>query len=72
MKDRNKTTHYVTYSKSLQLERHCDLFRIIALPNTVPGSNITIKEIIGNYEFSLIARNLFDARGLQNHGVDEK
>lgn len=72
MKDRNKTTHYVTYSKLHQLERHCDLFRIIALPNTAPGSNITIKEIIGNYEFSLIARNLFDARGLQNHGVDEK
>ena len=72
MKDRNTTAHCVTHDKLHQLARHCDLFRIIAVPNTVPGSNITIKEIIGNYGCSLIARNLFDARGLQNHGVDGK
>ena len=72
MKDRNTTAHCVTYGKLHQLERHCDLSRTIAVPNTVPGTNITIKEIIGNYKCSLIARDLFDARGLQNHGVDGK
>ena len=44
----------------------------MAILNTVPGSNINIKEIIGTYECSSLARSLFDASGLPNHCGDEK
>ena len=64
--------HYVTDGKLHQLERHCDLFRTIAVLNTVPDSNINIKEIIGNYECSSSARSLFDSSGLPNPGFDGK
>ena len=72
MKNSNTKAHYVTDGKSHQLERHCDLFRKIAVLNTVPGSNIKIKKIIGNYECSSLARSLFDATGLPNYGGDGK
>ena len=52
-------------------ERHCDLFRTIAVLNTVPGSNISIKEIIGNYACCSLARSLFDANGLPNTVVTQ-
>ena len=54
--------HYVTDGKLHQPERHCGLFRTITVLNTVPGSNIKMKDIIGNYECSSLARNVFDAR----------
>ena len=72
MKNSNTKAHSVTDGKSHQLERHCDLFRKIAVLNTVPGSNINIKKIIGNYECSSLARSLFDATGLPNYGGDGK
>ena len=72
MKNSNTKTHYVTDRKLHQLKRHCDLFRTIAVLNTVPGSNINIKEVIGNYECSSLARNLFDASGLPNHSGERK
>ena len=56
----------------LQLERHCDLLRTIAVLNTVPVSNINIKEIIGNYECSSLAKSLFHASGLLNDGGNGK
>ena len=72
MKNSNTKAHYVTDSKLHRLERHCDLFRAIVVLNTAPGSNINIKEIISNYECSSLARSLFDASGLPNHGGDGK
>ena len=71
MKSSNTKAHYVTDGKLHQLERQL-LFRTIALVNTVPGSNINITEMIGNYECSSLARSLFDANGLPNHGGDGK
>ena len=49
MKNSNTNDHYVTDSKLHQLDRHCDLLRTIVVLDTVPGSNINIKEIIENY-----------------------
>ena len=72
MKNRNTKAHYVTDGKLQQLERHCDLFRTIAVLNTVPGSNINIKEIIENYECSSLTRSLFDVSDSPNHGGDRK
>ena len=72
MKNSKTKAHYVTDGKLDQLERYCDLFRTIAVLNTIPGNNINIKEIIGNYECSSLARTLFDASGLRNHGGDGK
>ena len=68
MKNSNTKAHYLTDGKWHQLERHCWFFRTIAVLNTAPGSNINIKEIIGNYECSSLARRLFDASSLPNHG----
>ena len=48
------------------------MFRTIAALDIVPGSNINIEQIIGNYECSALARSLFDASGLPNHGGDRK
>ena len=72
MKNSNTKAHYLTDGKWHQLERHCWFFRTIAVLNTAPGSNINIKEIIGNYECSSLARRLFDASSLPNHGGDRK
>ena len=56
--------------KSLhQLERHCDLFGTIAILNTIPDSNINIKELIGNYECSSLDRSLSDTSDLTYHGA---
>ena len=63
MKNKNAQAHYVAKGKLHQLERHCD-FGTIVVCNTIPGSNINIKEIIGNYECSSLAGSLFDASGL--------
>ena len=71
MKNKNAKAHYVAKGKFHQLERHCD-FRTIVVRNTIPGSNINIKGIIGNYECSSLAGSLFDASGLPNHDVDGK
>ena len=46
------------------------MFRIKTVLDTVSGSDINIKEVIGNYECSSLARKLFETSGLQNHGVD--
>ena len=67
MKNSNTKAHYVTDGKLHWLEGHCDLFRTIAVLNTVSDSNINIKEIIGNYECFSLARSFFDASGLSNH-----
>ena len=64
--------HYATDCYLYQLERHCDLFRTSTVLNAVPGSNINIKEIIGNYACSSLARSLSDASGLQSPGGDGK
>ena len=48
------------------------MFRTVAILNTVPGSNINIKEIIGIYEYYSLARSLFDVSGLPNYCDDEK
>ena len=53
MRNSNTKTHYINDSKLHQLDRHCDLFGTIAVLNTIPGSNINIKEITDNYECSL-------------------
>ena len=63
MKNSNTKAHYVTYGKLHQLKRHCDLFRAIAVLNTISGNNVDIKGIISNYECSSLARSLFDAGG---------
>ena len=52
MKNRKIKAHFVTDSKSHQLQRHCDLLRTIVVLNIIPGSNINIKEIIENCECS--------------------
>lgn len=44
------------------------MFRIIAILNTIPGSNISIKKVIGNIKYFLLSRSLFDDSGLPNHG----
>ena len=44
------------------------MFRIIAILNTIPGSNISIKKVVGNIKYFLLSRSLFDASGLPNHG----
>ena len=72
MKNGNTKAYYITDGKLHQRERHCDLFRKIAVLNTVAGSNINIKKIVGNYECSSLARSLFDTTGLPNHGGDGK
>ena len=72
IKNSNTNAHYVTDGKLHQLERHCDLFRTIAVLNTNPGSNKNIKEITGNYECSSLARSLFGATGLPNHDGNTK
>ena len=43
------------------------MFRIIAILNAIPGSNISIKKVIGNIKYFLSSRSLFDASGLPNH-----
>ena len=48
------------------------LFRTISIVNTIPGSNISMKEIIGNYQCFSLARSLFDTCGLLNYGGDRK
>ena len=48
------------------------MLRTIAVLNTIPGSNMNIKEIICNYECALLARSLTDASGLPDHGGDGK
>ena len=71
-KNSNTKAHYVTDGKLHQLERHCDLFRTIAVLNTVPGSNINIKRVIGNVECSSLARSWLNTSGLPNYGGDGK
>ena len=44
------------------------MFRIIAILNTIPGSNISIKKVIGNIKYFLLSRSLFDDSGLPNYG----
>ena len=46
------------------------MFRKIVILNSIPGSNI--KRIVGNNEYFLLARSLFDTSGLPNHGGDGK
>ena len=41
------------------------------MPNTTPGSNINIRKIFGDNEYFLLARSLFDASGLPNHGKSD-
>ena len=53
-------------------EGYCDLFRTIAVLNTVPATNLNIKEIIGNYKCSSLARSWLDASVLPSHGSDRK
>ena len=72
MKNSNKNAHYITNSKLHQLERCRDLFKTIVVLNTVPGSNINRKEIIGNYECSSLTRSFFPVSNLENHGGDRK
>ena len=72
MKNSNTEAHYVTDGKLHQLERHCHLFRKIAVLNTVPSSTMNIEEIIGYYQCPSKARSLFDATSLPNHGGDGK
>ena len=72
MRNSNTKAHHVNDSKFHQLERHCDFFRTVDVLNIVPGSNIIIKEIIGNYECSSLAKGLFNVSGLPNHGSDRK
>ena len=72
MKNSSTKAHYNTDCKLHQLERHCDLFSKISVLNTDPGSNIKIKEIIGNYECTSLARSLFDASCLPNYGGEGK
>ena len=73
-RNKNSSTkaHYVTHSKLHQLEGHCDLFRKIAVLNTIPGSIINIKEIIGNYDCSSLTPIIFGVRDLPNHDLDRK
>ena len=72
MKSSNTKARYVTDLELHQLERNCDLFRTIAVLNTVRGSNMKIKGIIGNYERSSLTRSLFNGSGLPNHDGDRK
>ena len=72
MKSSSTKARYVTDLELHQLERNCDLLRTIAVLNTVRGSNIKIKGIIGNYECSSLTRSLFNGSGLPNHGGDRK
>ena len=62
IKNSNTKTPYVTDHKWQHLERHCDLFRTVAILNTFDGNKINTKKIIGNYECSSLARSLFDAK----------
>ena len=61
MRNSNGKAHDVNDGKFHQLDRHCDLFRTIAVLNNYPGFNMNIKEIIGNYKCSLLAKDLFDS-----------
>ena len=65
-------SQYVTDGKLHQPEQNYDVFRTIAVLNTIPGSDINIKEIIGNYEDFSLARSFFDASCLPNHNGGEK
>ena len=49
MQNSNTKAYYVIDSKLHHLERQYELFRTTAVLNTIPGININIKEIIGNY-----------------------
>ena len=49
MQNSNAKAYYVIDSKLHHLERQYELFRTTAVLNTIPGININIKEIIGNY-----------------------
>ena len=72
MKNSTSNASYVNDGEFGQLGRHFDLSRTTTILNNVPCSNINIKEIIGNYECSLLAKGFFDATGLPNYRCDEK
>ena len=59
MKNSNTNVYYVTDDKLHQVGRHCDLFKTIAVLNTVHRSNMNVKEILGNYERFLLSKRLF-------------